>query len=53
MENYYLVKVFDEESCSTTTLSRSGSVEEIKAGVEEDGWTFVSVIGIEPNYWSD
>lgn len=50
---YYLVKVFDEESNSTTTLSRSGTVEEIKEGVEDDGWTFVSIIGPEPDYWSE
>lgn len=53
MEKYYLVKVFDKESNSTTTLSRSGTVDEIKESVEEDGWIFVNILGPEPNYWNN
>lgn len=49
-EQYYLVKVFDAESNSTTTLSRCGTVEEIKEGVEDDGWIFDSIIGIDESY---
>lgn len=44
---YYNVKVFDAESNSTTTLSRCGTVEEIKESVEEDGWKFVSIVGVQ------
>lgn len=49
-EQHYLVKVFDVESNSTTTLSRCGTVEEIKESVEEDGWTFVCIIGRDESY---
>lgn len=48
-EQYYQVKVFDVESNSTTTVSRTGTVEQIKESVERDGWVFVAVIGPERN----
>lgn len=46
-KEYYLVKVFDAESNSTTTLSRCGTIEEIKQGVEDDGWIFVSISAVK------
>jgi len=50
IDQYYLVKVFDADSNSTTTLSRCGTVEEIKESVEDDGWTFVCIIGRDKSY---
>lgn len=51
IEQYYQVKVLDEVSNSTTTLSRCGTVDEIKESVEDDGWIFVAIIGPERDYY--
>ena len=39
---YYLIKVYDEDSQSTTTISGHGDIEVIKKDLEADGWIYVS-----------
>jgi hypothetical protein len=42
-EIWWIVKVYDEESQTTTNLVKFGTLEEIKKELNEDGlWTFVS-----------
>jgi hypothetical protein len=42
-EQWWLVKVYDAESSSTTTLNKFGNLDNIIHDLEEDGlWEFVS-----------
>ena len=42
-EIWWVVKVFDPESHTTTTIGRFGLIEDIKSELEADGlWQFVS-----------
>lgn len=43
MTQWWLVKVYDAESSSTTTLSKFGELDDIIAELKSDGlWHFVS-----------
>jgi hypothetical protein len=50
MEQWWQVKVYDAQSSSTTAVSKFGELDDIIAGLKEDGlWEFVSAHPEEQN----